>query len=759
MDLKDSDIEVVDPPSTLASLEPGSEGSITCTVRSLTKNNSVLVPISVRWTDAFEQEFSQTFDFLAEDERPSNWSEEDANPFNLTSLDDPERLVGRDQDLVALDSMVRSAQSAYITGQKRVGKTSLVRVLLHKCEKRDWPTVHLPLGRASDDVIRPLVSRLGKSISRHYPNLKISEFDSVADGSSLLVRAGEWFEEVGELLPPQMHAVVAIDDFDELRPEFINGSMADALFLFLRTLVDERWLSLLIVGSEVLPTIIRKQEHRLNQVAPFIVRNLISREDTKLLVTRPTRKWLEWDERALDRMHYLCQGNPYYETLIARDVWTNMRERDRTFVQVKDIEETCAQIAASASPAHFSHLWADDRSGWDPMSDRAHNASAVLRAAARCTTETVDSAPLEEVIAVAQQWVPGATNADLRSSVANLVRREVFRQDSGQYRVSIAVPLVARWLRGKGSEHLDEMYEASTIARASKAIVTARDLADLVVGLQYCGDHVNEIRVRAWLEQIEDAEGRYLAFKLLKRLVTEGYFGVDRMQREALPDLRRSILRGKAGTVQALGKDRYLQNFLVVDHGKAGSSAPSMTLALLRVLKIRKTNVLTSSSLVDRLRNPRETKVLLVLDDFAGTGAQLSRDARTVVEELDSAGTAWRESTIVVVGAAVSAIGQIDADLPEGVDWYSAVGKRVGNRLHAFASDAGIFETEDELRQARDLFEAIGRSIYPDHPLGFGDQGLLVLLENNCPNNTLPPFWRGGRWMGRPWSPLFDRRV
>ena len=34
---------------------------------------------------------------------------------------------------------------------------------------------------------------------------------------------------------------------------------------------------------------------------------------------------LEWDSSAIDRVHHLCDGNPYYETLIAQQLWLDMR--------------------------------------------------------------------------------------------------------------------------------------------------------------------------------------------------------------------------------------------------------------------------------------------------------------------------------------------------------------------------------------------------------------------------------------------------
>lgn len=50
----------------------------------------------------------------------------------------------------------------------------------------------------------------------------------------------------------------------------------------------------------------------------------------------------------------------------------------------------------------------------------------------------------------------------------------------------------------------------------------------------------------------------------------------------------------------------------------------------------------------------------------------------------------------------------------------------------------------------------IGKMIYPDHPLGYGDTGLLVAYSFQCPNNTIPLIWKKcERVSGFPWSGLF----
>jgi hypothetical protein len=73
------------------------------------------------------------------------------------------------------------------------------------------------------------------------------------------------------------------------------------------------------------------------------------------------------------------------------------------------------------------------------------------------------------------------------------------------------------------------------------------------------------------------------------------------------------------------------------------------------------------------------------------------------------------------------------------------------------SNSAGIFESAADLRFAKDILLQIGRELYPDAPLGFGDLGALVAFHNTVPNNTLPVFWSNSRVGDKQWKPIFPR--
>ena len=51
------------------------------------------------WSDDYERQDSVTVTLNPEAQRESNWADRDTNPFRLSSIDEPERLIGRDDYL------------------------------------------------------------------------------------------------------------------------------------------------------------------------------------------------------------------------------------------------------------------------------------------------------------------------------------------------------------------------------------------------------------------------------------------------------------------------------------------------------------------------------------------------------------------------------------------------------------------------------------------------------------------------------------
>lgn len=727
---------------------------------------SVPILASLRWSDSLRQDFEVEILVNVEDQRPSSWASSDTNPFTLAVVTDPDMLIGRADVIDALGSSLSAGTSVSITGQKRVGKSSIARTLLASPPGNEWATEYLPLGRAvnnegvAGDLVHALLRRIGKAVAKQWPHIALPVLDAEGSARNFPLIGGEWISDVAGVLAPNANVVIVIDDFDELPPQMREGAEADSLFLFLRSLIDEPWLSLVFIGSEVLPTIIASQAHKLNQVVPYEIHGFETRNSTALLLRQLSGHRIDWDGEAIDAIHHLTAGIPYYSRQIASEIWTSLKQRDRTYAQKSDVDAAVALLSRSSSVNHYTHLWADDSQGMGLRERRSALASAVLRAVAHCTGPQLGAVPTDEVVNVAQGWMGATTRGELHDAVSRLVSRGILRPGPNHGTVEQPLGLASLWLLGAGGPAVEHYYADSYHAHERAATITGRELVDLAGGLEYVGDRISETRLKAWLEQFTDGDHRRLAFLMMRRLISEGFFPANAIP-PMIDDLRRAIVLGEAGRHQKLDKFKRLTNYYLVEHGAAGGSSQAMLSPYAKQLRIAKTtNVVSRQKFAEKVHalNASETVVALILDDFAGTGNQLRDAATGFVDYMDAhGGDLWRERVITVAGAALCDE-KFNWTPPEGVTGYGVFGREVSTRLRAFHPDAELFSNDDERDQAQDLMRTIGGSLVRNSPLGFGESALLVCMYNNCPNNTLPAFWANGRFAGEKWMPLFERR-
>lgn len=746
-------------------LSPG--GQVEATFEALVgqpqRTESILATIT--YSDTLRHKFEGLAQFTIEDQRPSSWLQGDVNPFTLKVVTKSSNLIGREEELNALISTLAAGSSVSLTGQKRVGKSSIVQSMLSDAREQGWMTAYLPLGRAvtneglPGDFVYALLRRISKAVEEALPHVRTPVLDRESTRSSFPIVGGEWITDLGAVLRDSSRLVVAIDDFDELPRQLREGDDASSLFLFLRSLIDEPWLGLVFVGSEVLPTIIANQAHKLNQVVPQVVNGFRSRALTGELLRRLSGHRMDWDESAVDLIHHLSSGIPYYTRQVSSEVWKALKQRDRTYAQRSDVEAAAEHLARNSEIGHYMHLWADDPQGMSLKERRSVVASAVLRAVAECSGKGLGVARSEEVVHVAQEWVQTATQQELGEALQRLLARGVLVEGAGPHTVELQVRLASLWLLEAGGRAIERHYAETYHSHERARVITDRELVDLSSGLTYCGEHISDTRIRAWLEQFGDGEHRRLAFLLMRRLISEGFLKPERFP-GATADLKREVIRGEAGRYQQLGRFNRLTNFYLIEHGLTASSSHAVLSDYAKQFKISKTtNVISPDAFADRVSKSSDgrTHVALVLDDFAGTGRQLQLAADGLVETLDRGqDPLWREKTVIVVGAAFSAT-PLDWSR-DGVSGYAVQGQVISNRLRAFHSDAEIFEGREEIDKAKDLMRTIGGGLVRNDPLGFGDTALLVSMHNNCPNNTLPVFWSKGTFAGRSWLPLFERR-
>ena len=148
------------------------------TIAPRTTADTFELPYEVRFTDRLGTHVSRDRLRLTR-QRPIDWSRlEDApSPYSLSPVakSDVGRLQGRDELLRQLRRGVRDRGSFVITGQRRVGKTSLVQVFIGEFSRQDTVLAFtMPLGQSS---LASGVQDLGR-VGRDLADRLVEEYDN-----------------------------------------------------------------------------------------------------------------------------------------------------------------------------------------------------------------------------------------------------------------------------------------------------------------------------------------------------------------------------------------------------------------------------------------------------------------------------------------------------------------------------------------------------------------------------------------------------
>lgn len=729
--------------------------------------------IMLTWLEVGHSERkSHVFDLVLVGQNPSvDWGKLATRQPYSTEVAEGEEFVGRTSKVDSLSSRFQMDRmgSSFITGQKRVGKTSLARAVERKIKETNpkYEILYLEYGQYSRmdpvDTVEALGQELADFLIGFLPASVLPSKDLNFRGSIAPLN------KIADILAkelPDKRFIFILDEFDEIHPEMYRfGALAETFFANLRTLSAKKNIAFLLVGGEKMPFVMSAQGDQLNkfvsEALDYFVRG-DEWDDYKELVIRPVRDQIAWSDTAVQRVFDLTNGHPYYTKLLCARVLANaVRERDSEITE-SDIKYCTNKLVAELDSNAFAHLWKD---GISEERIRAEvielNRRRVLSASARALRAKLQVSFENIILSKAALRI---SDSEVTPILNDFVRRRILIENRDNKRYTYAIPLFERWLEETGisrlmSDALAEEYESAEQRAEESARVTSAEIVEVTDEWQvYRGSKIGADDVRAWLEQVNSNRDQRLLFKLLQNLrffskveIREALSQAHNMLREHLPsfvqgkrsDRRKDILvtwvdgPGKSGNTYA---GLYVEENKIF--GKCLVSPESFSKAL-----INHENSLGSS-----------VAAVVIVDDFIGTGDSLGKNIKSFVEENRSY---LEERNIRLLAVAVAATHKgaqrvrdeisrlnIDADLH--------VHEPIVQKHFAFGDDLGFWDSVEEKGRGKELCQRLGARIHRSNHLGYGDQGLLLVFPETCPNNSLP-ILHGDVSGSEPWRALFPR--
>ena len=699
-----------------------------------------------------------------------NWQQlEYASPYS-TEVAEGDAFFGREDKVKQLAAKILRTpmEPFYLTGQRRVGKTSLAKAAATFAEKNahdfELHTHYILWGSVAD--VRPTGSlqRLGESIH---------DFIAKKLPDNAAIPKGNYVGSLGDIiklanfawdLAPAKRFLLILDEIDDMSSElYFSGDLASTFFGNLRALSRAKNVGLILVGGENMPYIMDRQGLRLNNFSRI---NLTSYdrgsewEDFCLLVQQPTHGQLNWHEEAVSEIYNVTDGNPYFAKLICAGIFRRaVRERDAD-IAVNEVTVAVDREISTLGANSFAHLWQDGI----PKEEKSREPETLLRlrvliALARCLRKHVNPS-LEQLRD--HRATEGLLESEIWPTLNEFCRRGIMHEKEDRY--FLTLPIFEMWLADVGASELvaDGLSEeiANSILKAENAeLVTAAEVLELVEKLPtYCGRQIGSDQIRAWFEQVDDKREQRILFEILKRIRFYSEISIRERLRQMHDMFRRSLPQ----FIQTKRNEKRTDILITYADGPGKSGAGYASLyaeenSISASLVVAPE--LLSEKLDESMGSASPVNGVVLVDDIAGTGRSLSGLLQSLVEKHPK----LRATKLLI--AVLVATPEAEKTMVRAIDKLSDVSIefRVGELLtevdRAFSADYSSWGTKKRKEDAEALCRNIGARIYKKQPFGYGGQGLLIVFPTTVPNNTLPILHSPSKDSKFPWKPLFPRPV
>lgn len=727
---------------------------------------SVGIMLAVTWRNyGVEEDQAAEFLFEVESQRGEiDWLElERMDPYPLSPVTTRHDLVGRNTDintLIALTHSPNQVGSAYVTGQKRVGKTSLAKALVSHLEDAGYITIYLEgdyIQSTPESTIQDLGRRLCRLIKRKEPalnELDIPHFE--ADLSPLR----DFLDDAINMTDRRI--VIILDEFDEIPPGlYSHNDLATAFFMALRNTSSRESIGFVLVGGEKMDHIFQSQGMHLNKWKKLPVDYFDYNSDYRDLIQLPVQGILEFNEEALRIIYDVTAGNPYFTKQLCGFIFSFAIDQRDCYITEFEVERAI-QIALSRMGSNtFQHFWDD---GIDKRSEteeeKRERRRRVLIALCDLMTDH-EGVALDQL--VEHKLVVSFGRALIENELKEFVQRKVLVSKSPS-NFGFKVPLFQNWLQTYGTNHVLASFSGVDIALRERMDeeeirVKPQEIIELLASWDsnyYRGKQITSDTIRSWLAQFGALREQRAMFTVLTgmKFYSDGF--VRHKIREGhesrvVPNLVRTIKKGQQK------RDDILVSYFV-GVGKSGADLARMYATDCGILL---ENVVERGKLGKQLRKTNNLNAIVFVDDFIGTGTQLSRELKILDNEI---GDVVLEKSIRVVCMIVAAtsegyseVERTLGNLRNNIELF--VGEIVNEEDMCFHPESNIFASKEEREYARLVAKNYGEQLSRTHPLGFKDQGLTVVFETSCPNNSLPILWHesSSDEGGVNWSPLFKR--
>lgn len=726
----------------------------------VTPEEIAFLALSISWKDFSGESRSKTFDFeISSQTTEIDWDKlKYEQPYSLKPVENEDELVGRKEKLNELIALCRNSDSCFVAGQKRVGKTSLVKILKEKL-KQDESLKILPilvmLQTEINDTISTLVERICKQIK--LSDFKLSNLEIPISNNSF----GKIYDFLLEVLMilDGHKIVIMIDEFDQLPQNlYKRGEVGDSFFLAIKNLSTESRISFILIGGERMAFIKNVQAVHLNLFKTISLDYFDAEKswvDFEELVRHPVRKYFEIETDAIQHIYQYTLGHPFFTKKICQELYNICVNNHDSHITKEEMNQAIVQAISSSDITDFAHFWDD---GIMEKGNTQEEISLLRRKVFLSLVESHEKNSGNNGYSVNKFGIP---ESDFNKLLNELIVRQIVYESSKGLR--FRVKFFYEWLKRFGKEKIfttpvDEqgISERKMIEELSR--VKSEEILQLVRNWgPYCGKEVTTDKVRAWLNQFG---GNMVDQRLMFMLLQNITFFNNNTIRANLTDIFKTIIRALARErfERFIDNSKRKRDDIFVSHLESSLTKSGAEYAKIFADEnnLYAENSISKDKLLEKLRVSNSVRALIFVDDFSGTGDSICKNIKEVFEIIEEIVVQKKILIFITVicgfESAKSKIQKLTKSYPK-INIHINFTKILDDSNKCFNDYSKIFSSKSEKDNAKSICLEYGQKLEPDHPLGYGNSQALIVFPNACPNNTLPIFWKETD----SWMPLFKR--
>ena len=454
-------------------------------------------------------------------------------PYSLEPITSGEDLIGRKAELRRLLRRANSSAvgSAFIFGQKRVGKTSLANAVAERLKSSldvDWIVIEKGtgdyIGTDAASTLKALGNVLVQEMKQRIPGIAAIPTPDFSGGLAPLSSFVDEF-----LRRNSAKLLFVLDEFDDLPIELLRRTpVGTSLFQPIRQISSKRGCGFLLIGGEIMQQIITSHGDRLNKFDATQLDYFDKSSDWgdfAELIRKPVQNWLTISNSALAVLFECSAGNPYFAKLLASQLAADMVSQRSSDASEADMTDAIGNsLKSTVGASSFAHFWIDGilQDADDAEARRMLRRSVLI--AVGLALRDRDAVDPEVILAeFKKSAAPNWGEVHFQQALQDFIRRGILVQgDKGA--LSAKIPLFKSWLTDKGVGALladfgEQDYLSKRLEIEENERVNDEEVLAVSENLgHFQGRRVEPFAIRRWLSQFDTPSDQRLMFRVLSNV-------------------------------------------------------------------------------------------------------------------------------------------------------------------------------------------------------------------------------------------------